>query len=56
MDEVVYIGLGDGIGWVGMINEEHERFEGSSGQKAIFRSSNFCSGVTLSRFSTLQRV
>jgi len=25
MDEVVYVGQGDGIGWEGMTGEEHEK-------------------------------
>jgi len=25
MDEVIYVGQGHGIGWVGMMDEEHEK-------------------------------
>jgi len=33
MDEVVYVGHGDGIGWVGMVDEEHEKGCGTTAHK-----------------------
>ena len=40
MNEVVFVGQGDGIGWAEMINGEQKNVKGDSGQKTILRNSN----------------